>query len=380
MLGRPLDLDLPGQGAAAGRRARRALASAGSRAAGGHEDISFEIRAGEIVGLAGLIGSGRTEVARAIFGADRRERRRRRARRRAARRPLAARRRSATGVVDAARGPQAPGAADAALDRRERRRCRTSATSRPPGVMDRRSEQRERRRADRPARRARRARTLRAVNTLSGGNQQKVLFAKWLFRRPRVFIAGRADARRRRRRQARDLRADPLARGRGHGGPAHLLGARGGARPRAPRARDARRADRRRVRPADDERGGGAARRLRDRRRGRQRDATRRVERRRRRAPSCAGSTSRAIRDYGVVVAFVALFITLSISSDVFLTTAEHEESRLPDRAGRDHRRRRHARLHRRRLRPLGRRDLGLRRASPPPRPSTRPAPASGRR
>jgi len=33
-------------------------------------EVSFEIRRGEIVGLAGLIGSGRTETLRAIFGAD----------------------------------------------------------------------------------------------------------------------------------------------------------------------------------------------------------------------------------------------------------------------------------------------------------------------
>jgi ribose transport system ATP-binding protein len=34
------------------------------------EDVSFSARAGEVVGLAGLVGAGRTEVVRAIFGAD----------------------------------------------------------------------------------------------------------------------------------------------------------------------------------------------------------------------------------------------------------------------------------------------------------------------
>ncbi len=33
-------------------------------------DVSFQVHAGEIVGFSGITGSGRTEVVRAIFGAD----------------------------------------------------------------------------------------------------------------------------------------------------------------------------------------------------------------------------------------------------------------------------------------------------------------------
>jgi len=36
-------------------------------------DVSFQLRKGEILGFAGLVGAGRTEVARVVFGADRRE-------------------------------------------------------------------------------------------------------------------------------------------------------------------------------------------------------------------------------------------------------------------------------------------------------------------
>ena len=38
--------------------------------AGVFRDVSFQIRPGEIVGLSGLVGAGRSEVARAVFGAD----------------------------------------------------------------------------------------------------------------------------------------------------------------------------------------------------------------------------------------------------------------------------------------------------------------------
>ncbi|GGL44113.1 sugar ABC transporter ATP-binding protein [Phycicoccus endophyticus] len=48
-----------------------AFKATGLSSRGMFEDVDIEVRAGEIVGLAGLIGAGRSEVVRAVFGLDR---------------------------------------------------------------------------------------------------------------------------------------------------------------------------------------------------------------------------------------------------------------------------------------------------------------------
>jgi simple sugar transport system ATP-binding protein/ribose transport system ATP-binding protein len=153
---------------------------------GAIEDVSFEIRAGEIVGLAGLIGSGRSEVARAIFGADRRD----------------------SGVIEVNGNPlkvRTPrdavraGVVMVPEDRKAQgllmlRSIVDNVTLPHLGAVSRKgvvATRRERRAAAALMERVdvRAKGPLARLNTLSGGNQQKVLFAKWLFRPPLVFIA-----------------------------------------------------------------------------------------------------------------------------------------------------------------------------------------------
>jgi ABC-type sugar transport system ATPase subunit len=68
MIGRPLAEYLPAHGN--GTRGDEVLRVEGLSAPGRFEEISLSLRAGEIVGLAGLMGAGRSEVACAVFGLE----------------------------------------------------------------------------------------------------------------------------------------------------------------------------------------------------------------------------------------------------------------------------------------------------------------------
>ncbi|WP_343039479.1 sugar ABC transporter ATP-binding protein [Microvirga makkahensis] len=150
-------------------------------------DISFDIHAGEVVGLSGLMGSGRSELARLIFGLD----------------PLESGTVEVAGTQLMRPNPKASMAAGLAFlteDRRNEgllmeasiadnigltflRRFKVG-----PGVV---SGQALNNTASELARMVHLS-TDRVQDTLakhlSGGNQQKVVIAKWLLRRPKVFI------------------------------------------------------------------------------------------------------------------------------------------------------------------------------------------------
>jgi rhamnose transport system ATP-binding protein len=152
---------------------------------GAFTDVSFEVRRGEIVALAGLVGAGRTEVARAIFGIDRWD--------------------AGSVQVDGRRlKPGSPTAAMAAgvglvpEDRRQQGLVMDFSIERNIALA---SLERVRRAGVIPRGAERRfakdwalrlqlkySKLTSPVWTLSGGNQQKVVLAKWLARRPSLLI------------------------------------------------------------------------------------------------------------------------------------------------------------------------------------------------
>ena len=149
------------------------------------QGASLDVRAGEIVGLAGLLGSGRTEVARAVFGADPVDSGEMRIKGRPARfsEPAAAIR---AGLGFCTEDRKAEGIIPHLSVRENLTLAALPVLSRH-GVVDK---ERQREIVDRFMRRlgVRASGPEQPIRELSGGNQQKVLLARWLCLNPDVLI------------------------------------------------------------------------------------------------------------------------------------------------------------------------------------------------
>jgi rhamnose transport system ATP-binding protein len=148
-------------------------------------DISFEVRAGEIVALAGLVGAGRSEVARAIFGIDRPDAGHAEVagKRLPPARPLAAMR-AGIGFVPEDRRQQ--GLVMDLSIARNTSLTRMRALAR--GGLIRSSAENALAREWAARLQLKFHRLEDSVGTLSGGNQQKVVLGKWLATDPKVLI------------------------------------------------------------------------------------------------------------------------------------------------------------------------------------------------
>jgi ribose transport system ATP-binding protein len=148
-------------------------------------DVTFSVRAGEIVGLAGLVGSGRSEILETIYGA-----------RRASAGTVtvdgkALRKGSVTKAVAAGVGlaPEERKSQALLLEQSVTRNISLATLGRfSNGGFLRRDDEREAAEAQAVALEVRPTGVGRAARTLSGGNQQKVVLARWLLRGCRVLL------------------------------------------------------------------------------------------------------------------------------------------------------------------------------------------------
>jgi ABC-type sugar transport system ATPase subunit len=148
-------------------------------------DVSFEVRRGEILGLAGLVGAGRTELVRLLFGADRADRGRIEldGRELAIDSPRAAIRAGICLLTEDRKG-QGLVLAQTVQENftlpniRELSRCGFVLGSKERPALDAYV---ERLRIKIPHREE-------LARNLSGGNQQKVVLAKWLARHAEVIL------------------------------------------------------------------------------------------------------------------------------------------------------------------------------------------------
>ena len=153
---------------------------------GRFEDISFTVRPGEIVGVTGLLGSGRTEIAESLFGVVPADSgtiavEGRRVRIRSVEDAIAA----GIGYVPGDRLTQG-----VFLDQSIARNVVAGSIDRLAGLADVLRPAAVQEVVERGASdmRIKMASPEAAVRTLSGGNQQRVVLAKWLVRDPRVLI------------------------------------------------------------------------------------------------------------------------------------------------------------------------------------------------
>ncbi|HYE31823.1 MAG TPA: sugar ABC transporter ATP-binding protein [Methylomirabilota bacterium] len=169
-------------------RAERVLEVRGVSQPNVARDISLEIRAGETVGISGLMGSGRSELARILFGLD----------------PLARGEilldgQPITHLTSAERIRR--GLAFLTEDRRSEGLCMDASIAdnsilvalrqfarTATGRLDARAASAAVRGTREEVKLTAKASDDQPVRTLSGGNQQKVVFAKWLMNQPKLLI------------------------------------------------------------------------------------------------------------------------------------------------------------------------------------------------